>query len=1068
MSNSASGDFVHLHVHTEYSMLDGAARLKDLFAEAARHGDAGAGDDRPRQPLRRLRLLQGRPRPPGSSRSSAWRATTSRRSRFDRAAVRRSAPASAQDVGDEGTGQGQGQLHPHDPAGREHRGPAQPVPALHPGQPRGLLPQVPRFDRELLERYGKGIIAHHRLPVRRGQPVAAGRAATTRRCQAAADYRDILGPDNFFCELMDHGLEIERRTRDDLLRLAKRPRPAAARHQRPALHPRRGRRGRTRCCCACRPARPWPTRSASSSTPATSTSSPPPEMRALWAELPEACDNTLLIAERCDVEFTEGAQPHAPVPGPRGGDRGVVAGQGGRARPGTSGSRTACPDRTASRPRTRSASSARWASPATSWSPPTSSRTPRSVGIRVGPGRGSAAGALIAYALGITELDPIKHGLLFERFLNPERISMPDIDMDFDERRRGDMIRYATEKYGEERVAQIITYGTIKAKAAIKDAARVLGYPFALGDQITKAMPPAVMGKDIPLAGHLRPEQRALQRRPRSSARSTRPSPTSREVVDTARGLEGLKRQWGVHAAGVILSASRCSTSSRSGAASRTARSSRSSTWAPASPSGLLKMDFLGLRNLTVLDDCLRHIEANRGETVVLEDARRSTTAPTYELLARGDTLGVFQLDGGPMRALLRSMAPDNFEDISAVLALYRPGPMGANAHNDYADRKNGRKPVAPIHPELAEPLAEILGDTYGLIVYQEQVMAIAQKLAGYSLGQRRPAAPGDGQEEEGDPRQGVRPVRARACGPTATPRPRSRRSGTSSSRSPTTPSTRRTPPATASSPTGPPTSRPTTRPSTWPPCSPRSRDDKDKSAIYLNECRRMGIKVLPPDVNESRRRTSPRSAPTSASGCRRSATSAPTSSTRSSRTRTRQGPVRRLRATSSPRSTIGVCNKRVVESLIKAGAFDSLRRHPQGPAGDPRAGHRRRPGHQARRGDRAVRPVRRAWAARSPRPLRARDWSPVRPSGTRQTLLAYEREMLGLYVVRPPAARRSSTCSAPWPTCRSPRSPPTSAVDGQMVTVAGLVTSVQRKTTKPRASRGRSSPSRTSTAPWR
>ena len=174
-------------------------------------------------------------------------------------------------------------------------------------------------------------------------------------------------------------------------------------------------------------------------------------------------------------------------------------------------------------------------------------------GIRVGPGRGSAAGSIVAYALGITELDPIKHGLLFERFLNPERISMPDIDLDFDERRRGDMIRYATEKYGEERVAQIITYGTIKAKQAVKDSARVLGYPFAMGDRITKAMPPPVMGKDIPLAGifdtnHPRyreaGEFRALYET----------DPDVGRVVDTARGLEGLKRQWGVHAAGVILS----------------------------------------------------------------------------------------------------------------------------------------------------------------------------------------------------------------------------------------------------------------------------------------------------------------------------------------------------------------------------------------------------------------------------------------------------------------------------------------------------------------------------------
>ena len=233
---------------------------------------------------------------------------------------------------------------------------------------------------------------------------------------------------------------------------------------------------------------------------------------------------------------------------------------------------------------------------------------------------------------------------------------------------------------------------------------------------------------------------------------------------------------------------------------------------------GLIKMDFLGLRNLTVLDDAVRNIEANRGETVVLEDLEL-TDAPTYALLQRGDTLGVFQLDGGPMRALLRSMRPDTFEDISAVGALYRPGPMGADSHNKYARRKTGREPVEAIHPELAEPLEEILGETYGLIVYQEQVMAIAQKLAGYTLGQadilRR--AMGKKKKEELDKQldrllgghDGTRLLRARGQDPLGDP----------AARSPTTPSTRPTPRRTAWSRTGPPTSRPTTPPSTWRRC---------------------------------------------------------------------------------------------------------------------------------------------------------------------------------------------------------------------------------------------------------
>src|SRR4051794_5928009 len=335
-------------------------------------------------------------------------------------------------------------------------------------------------------------------------------------------------------------------------------------------------------------------------------------------------------------------------------------------------------------------------------------------GIRVGPGRGSAAGSLVAYALRITDLDPIEHKLLFERFLNPERVSMPDIDLDFDERRRGDMIRYATEKYGEDRVSQIITYGTIKAKQAVKDSSRVLGYPFAMGDRITKAMPPPVMGKDISLAGifdtHNQRYGEAGEFRMLYES-----DPDVHRVVDTAKGLEGLKRQWGVHAAGVILSSEPLLDVIPIMRREADGAIITQFDMGACETLGLLKMDFLGLRNLTVLDDCIRNIEANRSEHVVLETLPLDDPK-TYELLARGDTLGVFQLDGGPMRALLRSMRPDSFEDIAAVLALYRPGPRGANAHNDYADRKNNRKQVVPIPPELAEPLAEILGETYGLI----------------------------------------------------------------------------------------------------------------------------------------------------------------------------------------------------------------------------------------------------------------------------------------------------------------------------------------------------------------
>ena len=547
-------------------------------------------------------------------------------------------------------------------------------------------------------------------------------------------------------------------------------------------------------------------------------------------------------------------------------------------------------------------------------------RHAREAGIRVGPGRGSAAGSLVAYALGITELDPVEHRLLFERFLNPERVSMPDIDLDFDERRRGDMIRYATEKYGEDRVSQIITYGTIKAKQAIKDSSRVLGYPFSTGDRITKVMPPPVMGKDIPLAGIFDAEHSRYKEATEFRSLYEADAEVKR-VVDTARGLEGLKRQWGVHAAGVILSREPLLDVIPIQRREQDGAIITQFDMGACESLGLLKMDFLGLRNLTVLDDCLLNIKANRGVEVVLEDLPLDD-APAYELLARGDTLGVFQLDGGPMRALLRSMRPTGFEDISAVLALYRPGPMGANAHNEYADRKNGRKPVVPIHPELAEPLEEILGETYGLIVYQEQVMAIAQKVAGYSLGNadllRRAMGKkkkeildkeyvpfSDGMKENGYSDGAIKTLwdilvpfsdyafnRAHTAGYGLV--------------------------------------------SYWTAYLKANfpaeymaalltsvKDDKDKSAVYLNECRRRGIRVLPPDVNSSEANftsvgTDIRFGLTAVRNVGENVVASVVA------TRKAKGAFADFSDFLRKVDPVA-CNKKVVESLIKAGAFDSL-----------------------------------------------------------------------------------------------------------------------------------------------
>jgi DNA polymerase III subunit alpha len=359
--------------------------------------------------------------------------------------------------------------------------------------------------------------------------------------------------------------------------------------------------------------------------------------------------------------------------------------------------------------------------------------------IRVGPGRGSAAGSAVSYCLRIVDLDPIRYDLLFERFLNPGRKQMPDIDMDFDDRYRSRMIEYASKKYGWDHVAQIVTFSTIKARAAVRDAARVLGYPYGLGDRVAKAMPPLVMGRDTPLYACLTPHPKYEDGfKMAADLRAMYESdPDVRQVVDVAKGLEGLRRQDGIHAAAVVITREALTEylpiqrKPEPGGSIDNAPIVTQYEMHGVEELGLLKMDFLGLRNLSVIDRALELIEQSTGiqldiDNVDLEDTK------TYEMLKRGDSIGVFQLEGGPMRALMRSLEPTVFGDIAALVALYRPGPMAANMHNDFADVKNGRKPLTYFHPDAEE----VLKDTYGLMIYQESMMRVAQKFAGYSLEQ--------------------------------------------------------------------------------------------------------------------------------------------------------------------------------------------------------------------------------------------------------------------------------------------------------------------------------------------
>lgn len=337
--------------------------------------------------------------------------------------------------------------------------------------------------------------------------------------------------------------------------------------------------------------------------------------------------------------------------------------------------------------------------------------------IPVGPGRGSAAGSLVAYALEITDLDPVEHNLLFERFLNPERISMPDVDIDFCPERREEVIQYVTEKYGSERVCQIITFGTLAARNAIKGVARVLDYPFAESNKLSKLIE---MGKTIKETMDEVDEFKSLYDE----------NALVKEIVDYAIQIEGLKNNMGMHAAGVIISRDPLSDlvpiqKSKEG------NIITEFAMGDVEKLGLLKMDFLGLRNLTIIDNTVKRVAKNHKIEIDINKIPLDDVL-TYELLCNGQTDGVFQLESSGMKALVKRLRPTTFEDIGALVALYRPGPLDSGMVDDFVDRKHGRQAVSYPHPALKP----ILEDTYGTIVYQEQIMQIAQVLAGYTLGE--------------------------------------------------------------------------------------------------------------------------------------------------------------------------------------------------------------------------------------------------------------------------------------------------------------------------------------------
>ena len=1036
--------FVHLHVHSEYSMLDGAAKMAPLFAEAQRlgmpavgltdHGNMYGADEFYRQAEKTgIKPIIG---------IEAYIAPTSR---FHKKPVfwGQSSQRSSDESGEGGDVSGAG-AYTHmtmlagNTVGLRNLFKLSSMASID-----GYY-RKPRMDRELIAENAEGIIATTGCPsgevqtrLRLGHPAEA--------LQAASDYRDIFGKENFFLELMDHGLPIERSVREGLLEIAKKLElPPIATNDSHYVTKDQAEAHSALLCVQSGKTLNDPNRFKFDGDGYYLKSAE--EMRAYWdKEVPGAASNTLLIAERVE-KYTEvytmvDRMPIFPVP------EGETQ-QSWLTKEIKTGLERRFPNGVApnyiERAEYELGVIVQKGFPAYFLVVADLVQHAREVGIRVGPGRGSAAGSLVAYALGITNVDPIEHGLLFERFLNPERPSAPDVDMDFDDRRRGEMITYATNKYGADKVAQVITFGTIKTKAALKDAARVLhGQPgFSIADRISKALPPPIMAKDIPLSGIVDPKHERY-----AEAAEVRglieTDPEVSKIFDTARGLEGLIRNAGVHACAVIMSSQPLMDCiplwQRDDGAIITGWD-----YPSCEAIGLLKMDFLGLRNLTVMGDALENIKANRGEDIDL-DALTLDNKATYELLGRGDTLGVFQLDGGAMRDLLRRMQPTGFEDIVAVNALYRPGPMGMNAHNDYADRKNGRQEVKPIHEELREPLKEILSETYGLIVYQEQIMFIAQKVASYSMGRADVLRKAMGKKKkevlekefagfrEGMLANGYSDPAVNALWETILPF-----AGYAFNKSH----------AACYALIGYWTAylKANYQAEYMAALLTSVGDNKDKSAVYLSECRRLGAKVLPPDVNESTLQFSAVGTDIRFGlGAIRNVGANVVESIIS----TRQKKGRYTSFTDFlTKAEIVSCNKRVVESLIKAGAFDSFEHtrralcevHEE--AVDAVIGLKRQEalGQFDLFGGDDTEPASDDSSPLAHLKFTAEDWP-------RKQQLSYEREMLGLYVSAHPldGTDRILRKHAPKPIAVLIEDAP---AEGEIV-VAGMISSLERRVNK-------------------
>ena len=908
----------------------------------------------------------------------------------------------------------------------------------------GRVLRYPRMDKDVLSTYSKGVICGSGCPSGIIQTrLALGQFDEALR--AAGELQDIYGRDNFFIEIMDHNLDIERRNVPGLLEIAKKLNaPLLATNDLHYVNAEDAEAQDAMLCINSGERLDNPDRFKFDGEGYYLR--PAEEMRELFKDFPGACDNTIEVADRCNIMFDdhEDGSFMPQFECPEGWDEtslflkkveeGLERRYDGNV-----------PIEVMQQADYECGVICQMQFPGYFLVVADYIQWAKDHGIMVGPGRGSAAGSMVAYSMGITELDPLKHGLIFERFLNPERVSLPDIDVDFDPEGRLEVIDYCGEKYGRDKVAQCVIYGVIKTKQALKDSARIMGYEFSMGDMVTKALPPSKNGKDASLKEIFDPTSKRY-----AEAREFRElyesNPDAHRIIDKAKTIEGLIRQTGVHACATIMGSAPITDTSPllervDGTITTTFEYHTCETL------GLVKMDFLGLSNLTVIQDTLKNIEANGKPSIdytkiPLDDKK------TYELLSRGDTLGVFQLDSDGMRALLRTLRPDNFNDISALIALYRPGPMDMDSHNNYAKRKNGLQKIEPIHPELAEPLKQVLDETYGLIVYQEQVQSAARILAGYSLGKADVLRRAMGKKKPevlakekipffaGMKEHGYSEEAAQAVWDVLVPF-----SGYAFNK--------------AHSAAYGLISYWTAYLKTHYPVEfmaallQGTKDNKDKTALYLGEARRMGIQVLSPDVNESKfEYAAVGDVVRFGLGAIRNVGDKAVSDIVAERSNKRGKFVNFMDFVR--RVPLTALNKRLVESLIKAGAFDSIDPNRRALFTIHESAIESVVGLKRKQAEGQFDLFADADDAGSEDMGDASVTVPDIEEWDKKTKLNFEREMLGLYVSDHPLSGMSAVLAGLREMSIAHLVDRAKTMgEGQQVTIAGLITGVDRRVSK-------------------